>query len=204
MVLAGFLAAVMSTISALANSTATIFSLDVYRRLLHPDADDARLVRVGRLASLVSLAIAAIVAPSVAHLGGVFRYFQNGVTYLATPFISVMLVGVLWKRANRRRTVRPDWRFGDHAGDSLRGTGDRCELALALPGRPGAGIHDGGHYGGFAAHARAEEAVWRPFHWTLSALRQYDDGVRRPWYQSVLLWWTVYTLVWLCLYWRFW
>lgn len=72
----------MSTISALANSTATIFSLDVYKRIFRPGADDAQLVRMGRAASLVSLAIAALIAPSVAQLGGVFRYFQNGLTLI--------------------------------------------------------------------------------------------------------------------------
>ncbi len=51
-ILAGFLAAVMSATSALANSTATIFSLDVYRRIFHPDAHDMRLVWIGRAASV--------------------------------------------------------------------------------------------------------------------------------------------------------
>ncbi len=79
-VLAGFLAAVMSTISALANSTATIFSMDVYKRLLNKNADDRRLVSVGRLASFFALVIAASVAPFVEKMGGIFQYFQTGVT----------------------------------------------------------------------------------------------------------------------------
>jgi SSS family solute:Na+ symporter len=204
-ILAGFLAAVMSTISALANSTATIFSLDVYKRMFHPDADDARLVRIGRVASLASLAIAALVAPSVAQLGGVFRYFQNGVTYLATPFISVMLLGLLWKRTNRQGAL-----FGLIGGSAIT-------LAMAF-GAPLVGVKL--HWLYLAAIAQAitmvgivvvslltpppAEAEWRPFHWTLAALKQYDDGVRRPWYQSVLLWWAVYIVGWVYLYWRFW
>jgi SSS family solute:Na+ symporter len=204
-ILAGFLAAVMSTISALANSTATIFSLDVYKRIFHPDADDARLVRVGRVASLASLAVAALVAPSVAHLGGVFRYFQNGVTYLATPFISVMLLGLLWKRTNYAGAL-----FGLIGGSVIT-------LAMAF-GAPVLGVTT--HWLYIAAIAQAvtmagivvvslftaapAENFWRPFQWTLSALRQYDDSRRRPWYQSVLLWWTIYIIVWVCLYWRFW
>jgi solute:Na+ symporter, SSS family len=204
-ILAGFLAAVMSTVSALANSTATIFSLDVYKRIFHPEADDARLVRMGRFASLASMGIAALVAPSVAHLGGVFKYFQNGVTYLATPFISVMLLGLLWKRTNRQGAL-----FGLIGGSVIT-------LGMAF-GAPAVGIKL--HWLYVAAIAQAitmlgiivvslltsppEEAQWRPFHWTLAALKQYDDGVRRPWYQSVLLWWIIYTIVWVYLYWRFW
>ena len=49
-----------------------------------------------------------------------------------------------------------------------------------------------------------EEAQWRPFQWSLAALKHFDEGARRPWYQSALLWWIVYTIVWAYLYWRFW
>ena len=204
-ILAGFLAAVMSATSALANSTATIFSLDVYRRMFHPDAADARLVRVGRIAGVTALVLAALIAPSVAHFGGVFKYFQNGVTYLATPFISVMLLGLLWKRANYQGAL-----FGLIGGSAIT-------LAIAL-GAPAIGLKL--HWLYLAAIAQAitmvgivivslltpapAESLWRPFHWTLAALRQYDDGVRRPWYQSVLLWWTLYIVIWVYLYWRFW
>jgi SSS family solute:Na+ symporter len=204
-ILAGFLAAVMSATSALANSTATIFSLDVYKRIFHPDADDARLVRMGKMASPAALAIAALVAPSVARLGGVFKYFQNGVTYLATPFISVMLLGLLWKRTNNQGAL-----FGLIGGAAIT-------LAIAL-GAPALGSHLNWLY--LAAIAQAitmggivivslltpapAESLWRPFQWTPAALRQFDDGIRRPWYQSVMLWWSVYIVVWLYLYWRFW
>ncbi|MBN1911287.1 MAG: hypothetical protein JW818_16195, partial [Pirellulales bacterium] len=204
-ILAGFLAAVMSTVSALANSTATIFSLDVYRRFFRPDATDMRLVWTGRVASVVSLAIAALVAPSVAYLGGVFRYFQNGVTYLATPFISVMLLGLLWKRTNY-----PGALFGLIGGSVIT-------LVMAL-GAPAAGLYL--HWLYLAAIAQAiimsgvvvvslltsppEKTQWQPFQWTPAALTQYDEGVRRPWYQSPLLWWSIYIVGWVYLYWRFW
>jgi SSS family solute:Na+ symporter len=204
-VLAGFLAAVMSTVSALANSTATLFSLDVYKRILHPGAGDARLVWVGRVVSLVSLSIAALAAPAVAHFGGVFRYFQNGVTYLATPFISVMLLGLLWKRTNY-----PGALFGLIGGSVIT-------LAMAF-GAPAVGVHL--HWLYIAAIAQAitmagvmivslltpepAESQWRPFQWSLAALNLCDDGDRRPWYQSVRLWWAIYIVGWVYLYWRFW
>jgi len=204
-ILAGFLAALMSTISAMANSTATIFSLDVYRRFIRPDAPDVRLVWVGRVASVASLALAAVVAPSVAHLGGVFLYFQNGVSYLATPVISVMLLGILWKRTNYPGAV-----FGLIGGAAIT-------LAIAL-GALMAGCQL--HWLYLAAIAQAITMVgvvlvslwtsppaprqWQPFQWTLSGLTQYDEGVMRPWYQSPLLWWSIYIVGWVYLYWRFW
>ena len=68
-ILSGFLAAVMSTISALANSTATIFALDVYKKVINPAASERRLVWMGRMASLVALVAAALLAPQRALLG---------------------------------------------------------------------------------------------------------------------------------------
>ena len=50
-ILAGFVAAVMSSTSALANAVGTIFSLDVYRRLFRPQAEDHHLILAGRIAS---------------------------------------------------------------------------------------------------------------------------------------------------------
>ena len=99
-ILAGFVAAIMSATSALANAAGTIFSLDVYRRLLRPGADDQALIRAGRIASAAALILAALTTPLVPRLGGIFTYFQTGVTYMATPFVSVILLGILWKRTN--------------------------------------------------------------------------------------------------------
>ncbi|MBP7937856.1 MAG: hypothetical protein KA354_24715 [Phycisphaerae bacterium] len=49
-----------------------------------------------------------------------------------------------------------------------------------------------------------EESQWRPFQWTLAALTRYDEGVKRPWHQRPLLWWSMYTVGWAYLHWRFW
>ena len=87
LVVAAVISAIMSTVSGLVNSTSTLVTLDLVQRWKGRDWSEARLVRVGRLASLAAMAIAALVAPSVEQFGGVLRYFQNGVTYLATAFI---------------------------------------------------------------------------------------------------------------------
>jgi len=98
-VLAGFMAAVMSTLGALSNSTATIFAMDVYKKL-DKEASDTKMVWIGRIAAFTALILAAITCPIVGQLGGIFQYFQKGVTFLATPFISVLLMGIFWKRTN--------------------------------------------------------------------------------------------------------
>lgn len=98
-ILAGFMAAIMSTVSALANAVGTIFSLDIYHRAIRPRAGDRELIRAGRIAAGTSLVLASLAAPVVGRVG-IFQFFQTGVTYMATPFVSVILLGLLWKRAN--------------------------------------------------------------------------------------------------------
>ncbi len=204
-VLTGFLAAVMSTISALANSTATIFSLDVYRKIISPEADDRRTVLVGRLASFTALALAGIVAPAVRHFGGIFQYFQTGVTYLATPFITAMLVGILWRRATYA------------AGIFCVVGGLIIQLAVAI-GLPLAGIHLHWLYCGFIAQviivigmvvvslmtAPPSEEQWKPYRWSPSLLKQYAEDDPKPWYARVWLWMGLYAVIWFYLYWQFW
>ena len=204
-VLAGFIAAVMSATSALANSTATIFSLNVYQRLLSKPASERSLVAVGRIASGTSLAAAACIAPAVARMGGIFPYFQTGVTYISTPFISVMILGVLWRRANYQGAL-----FGLIGGIAIMAT-----IGLGAPL-----LGFGTHWLYLAAIAQAITMVgivvvslmtpapdrkqWEPFLWNRGLLRAYDEGMRRPRYQSLKLWFALYALVWFYLYWRFW
>ena len=54
-VLAGLIAAVMATLSGLVNSTSTMFSTDIYKKLIHKGASDREMVRIGRIASFVAL-----------------------------------------------------------------------------------------------------------------------------------------------------
>lgn len=204
-ILAGFLAAVMSTVSALANSTATIFALDIYKRMIRKDAEERRIVRVGQSVSLLALVIAALVCPAVAHAGGIFRYFQTGVTMLATPFISVFLLGILWNRINFQGAV-----FG-----MLGGLVIQCAVAF---GAPMLGLKLHWLYAASIAQViimagviavslatapppreRVESFVWRP-----ALLAGQSDEIARPWYQGVGLWFGIYAAVWFFLYWRFW
>ena len=215
-ILAGFLAAIMSTISALTNSSATLFSLDIYKRLINRQADDRRLVLVGRIASLCALVLAAVIAPSVEHFGGIFLYFQQGVTYLAVPFITVVLFGLLWKRANRQSA-----QFGLIGGIVIMGLVVLADSAMKSQavydriGLPG-GLH--WIYLGFIAQviivigivivamatAPPAAAQWEPFVWRPSHLATLRDGPPQPWYRSLWLWFGVFAICWFYAYWRFW
>ena len=203
-ILAGFLAAVMSATSALANSTATIFSLDIYKRI-KKDATDQQIIWTGRMVSFLALAIAGMLAPVVSHFGGIFMYFQRGVTYLSTPIISVIIVGILWKRANYASAV-----FGLIGGVVI-------QILVVLTDYL-VGWHLHWFYLAFIAEVLImigmvivalntmppDKSKWQPFLWRPSLLANYDEGITRPWYAKLRVWFALYAAIWFFLYWRFW
>jgi len=204
-ILAGFLAAVMSTASALINASSTIFTLDVYKKLINKKAGEEKLVFTGRMTAAVALIIAAFCAPLVDKFGGIFQYFQTGVTYVATPFISVLILGIIWKRTNNAGAL-----FGLIGGFVIT-----IGLAILFPAL-GFKLH--WLYIAFIAQiltmigivivslstTAPPQEKWKPFHWKLSVLSHYDHDVKRPWYQYLRLWFGIYAVIWLYLYWRFW
>jgi len=230
-VLAGFIAAVMSTLSALANSTATIFSLDVYQKHIRPDASDRAVVRVGRWTSFAALAIAALLAPTVSRFGGVFQYFQTGVSYIASPLIAVILCGVFWRRANAKGALA-----GLVVGVAstalllalvvLSSFLDKADsgLAEAIAGLPW--LHgflaafSGIHWLYIAsaqevlvvvvvvavslATAPPEPAQVRPFLWRPAFAFEHTREEHYPWYAGLTLWFSIFAIIWFYLYWRFW
>ncbi|MCI0538498.1 MAG: sodium/solute symporter [Verrucomicrobiales bacterium] len=204
-ILAGFIAAVMSTVSALANSISTIFSLDVYRRFWRQHAAAAELITTGRIAAAAALALSAAVAPVVARIG-LFKYFQTGVTYMATPFISVILLGIFWRRTNYAGAI---------AG---LGGGLLIQIALAVVlWAAGSKLH--WLYVGAIAQvltmlvivavslntAPPEPQQVEPFLWRPGWLRAHDDGaLPRPWWQQIKVWFALYAVIWMAVYLWFW
>src|SRR3546814_19510340 len=77
LVMAGFFAAIMSSIASTFNSAATLLTMD-FIRPLRPNADGASLVRTGRLATLVFLLLAVYWAPQIERLPSLWQYLKNG------------------------------------------------------------------------------------------------------------------------------
>lgn len=204
-VLAGFVAAVMSTVSSLLNSISTIFALDIYQRRIRKEAGDRELIHVGRLFGFGALVIAGLLSPQVEGLGGIYVYFQRSLTYLATPLVSVFLMGIFWKRTNWQGAL-----FGIIGGLVI-------QLAVAF-GLPAMGyVWNWSYYGAIAQvlvmssialvslkFPAPPEASWRAFRWTPSLLRDLDFGPPLPWYKTIRFWFGVYAVIWFFLYWYFW
>jgi len=99
--LAALFGAIQSTVNSVLNSTATIFTLDIYKRTLHKTASDKHLVRVGMWSSVVILVVSIVLGRYIGNLGGsLFVYIQTLYAFFAPPFAAVFLLGILFRRIN--------------------------------------------------------------------------------------------------------
>jgi solute:Na+ symporter, SSS family len=99
--LAALFGAIYDTVNAVLNSTATLITLDIYKRLINPQASDKHLVKFGMITSVVVLIVSIIMAGSIEKLSGsLFIYVQTLYAFFAPPFGAVFLLGVLWRRIN--------------------------------------------------------------------------------------------------------
>jgi SSS family solute:Na+ symporter len=110
LVVASLLAALMSSLSSLFNSTATLFTVDVYDKI-RPGASEQKLVTVGRLATGVVIVLGLLWIPIMPAIskGGLYQYLQNVQGYLAPPITAVFLLGLFNQRINSRGAV---WGLG--------------------------------------------------------------------------------------------
>ncbi|TWT66461.1 sodium:solute symporter [Allorhodopirellula solitaria] len=106
LVVAGLLAALMSSLSSLFNSAASLFTIDIYQKL-RPGRSEEHLVRVGRIATLVVVAAGLAWIPVMARIsgGGLYEYLQSVQGYLAPPITAVFVLGLLWPRMNSPAAV---------------------------------------------------------------------------------------------------
>tara|TARA_B110000438_G_scaffold71305_1_gene71490 strand:+ start:26388 stop:28049 length:1662 start_codon:yes stop_codon:yes gene_type:complete len=103
LVVAGMLAALMSSLSSLFNSTATLFTFDVYKKL-KPFATDKKLIQVGRIATLIVVILGLLWIPIMPLIskGGLYQYLQSVQSYLAPPITAVFLFGLFNSRINNK------------------------------------------------------------------------------------------------------
>ena len=199
--LAALFGAIQSTINSVLNSTATIFTLDIYQRHLVPDASDRHLVRVGVVSSCVILAIAIVLGRYVGQLGGsLFEYIQSLYAFFAPPFAAVFLLGILWRRINvygawaaillglglgvalklyvQLDPTHPAWLdpFGNQTAISWIASVVVCVVvSFATPSPP--------------AHKVGSDVT---FDWkSLGIFTSHG----RPWYASVSFWWSLWFVV---------
>ncbi len=99
MVVAGLLAALMSSLAGVFNASATLFTMDFYSRL-RPKTSQAQLVWIGRIATVAMVLIGLAWIPVIRGGRGLYDYLQSVQAYLAPPIFVVFFLGVFWKRLN--------------------------------------------------------------------------------------------------------
>ena len=105
LVVGGLLSALMSSLSSLFNSCATLFTKDIYERM-RPDAPEKQLVQVGRVATGVVVGFGLLWIPIMKTMAegnaGLYDYLQNVQGFLAPPILAVFLLGLFSQRVNAR------------------------------------------------------------------------------------------------------
>lgn len=106
LVVGGLLAALMSSLSSLFNSSASLFTVDIYEKI-RPGRSERHLVTVGRIATGVVVVLGMLWIPVMHTIGqgGLYKYLQSVQGYLAPPITAVFLLGLFWKRINSRGAV---------------------------------------------------------------------------------------------------
>ncbi|MBD5301369.1 MAG: sodium/solute symporter [Bacteroides sp.] len=99
LIVCGILAALMSSLASLFNSSAALFTIDFYQRF-RPNTDPKKLVRIGQAATVVIVILGILWIPVMRSVGDVlYLYLQDVQSVLAPGIAAAFLIGILWKRA---------------------------------------------------------------------------------------------------------
>jgi SSS family solute:Na+ symporter len=100
LVVCGILAALMSSLASLFNSSAMLFTIDFYKRF-RPATPEKKLVRIGQVATVVVVVLGILWIPIMRGVGDVlYKYLQDVQSVLAPGIAAAFLLGVTWKRAS--------------------------------------------------------------------------------------------------------
>lgn len=99
LIVCGILAALMSSLASLFNSSAALFTIDFYQRF-KPKTDPKKLVRIGQAATVVIVILGILWIPVMRSVGDVlYTYLQDVQSVLAPGIAAAFLIGICWKRA---------------------------------------------------------------------------------------------------------
>ncbi len=100
-VVAGLLAALMSSLAGVFNASSTLFTMDFYNKL-RPGASQHQLVWIGRVATTAMVVIGLLWIPVIRGGKGLYDYLQGVQAYLAPPIFVVFFLGVFFRRLNAK------------------------------------------------------------------------------------------------------
>ena len=102
---AALAAAIVSSLASMLNSTATIFTMDIYKQLIKKKSSESQTVNVGRLSAFVALIIASIMAPLLGGIDQAFQFIQEYTGIVSPGILSVFLLGLFWKKTSNKGAI---------------------------------------------------------------------------------------------------
>ena len=96
---AALTAAVVASLAGKANSIATIFTLDIYKKYIKPEADEKHVVNTGKVAVIAAMLLAVIISPflGIDKKGG-FQFIQEWTGFVSPGVFAMFLMGVFWRK----------------------------------------------------------------------------------------------------------
>jgi SSS family solute:Na+ symporter len=95
---AALTAAIVSSLASMANSTSTIFTMDIYKKYFGQNASETKQVTVGRITAAIAFIVAAIVAPALGQLDQAFQFIQEYTGFISPGVFAIFFFGVFWKK----------------------------------------------------------------------------------------------------------
>lgn len=96
---AALAAAIVSSLASMLNSTATIFTMDIYKKFIDKKVSETKMVTVGRITSVVALIVAVVTArPLLGSLDQAFQYIQEFTGFVTPGVVVIFLFGFFWKK----------------------------------------------------------------------------------------------------------
>ncbi|MBI2284566.1 MAG: sodium/solute symporter [Bacteroidetes bacterium] len=96
---AALTAAVVASLAGKANSIATIFTLDIYKKKINPDASEKKMVWIGKISVIIALIVAVLIAPflGIGKKGG-FEFIQEYTGFVSPGIFAMFILGFFWKK----------------------------------------------------------------------------------------------------------
>jgi len=105
LVVAALSAAIVSSLASMLNSTATIFTMDIYKPYIKKDAGNKQLVKVGRITVLSALLVATLLANKMGSVPQMFQYIQEYTGIVSPGILAVFITGLFWKKTNVKAAI---------------------------------------------------------------------------------------------------
>ncbi|MFY0686831.1 MAG: sodium/sugar symporter [Cyclobacteriaceae bacterium] len=105
LVVAALAAAIVSSLASMLNSTATIFTMDIYKPYFSQNASEKKLVNVGRTAAAVALVIACFMAPLLGNIDQAFQFIQEYTGLVSPGILAAFIMGLFWKKTTNKAAI---------------------------------------------------------------------------------------------------